>query len=566
VTAGAGVTEAAGGRRVEPFGDAAVLVTGLGRREVHALAERARRARRPGVREVVGGLSSVLVVVDPDVAPLGESAAWVGSLDAAADAPAASRPVVVPVRFGGPDADEVCAQLGIAPERLAALVTGAQLTVATVGFSPGFAYLEGLPPPLDAVARRARPRPVVPAGSVALAAGFAAVYPQATPGGWQLVGRTSLPLFDPAVPPYALLRPGDAVRFVEDPADAAAGAGEPHPAGATGRAPLSPAAGGTAGIVVERSGMLALVEDGGRRGSAHLGVPQAGPADPVSHTLANLLVGNPPGAAAIEATADGPTLRAATDLFVAVVGGDPAVLLDGREVGHAHVVPVRAGQRLTVGPVRHGLRTYVAVAGGILLPDVVGSRSTDVLSGLGAGPLAAGDVLAVGTPEVARLRDHLAPGEARGPARDGPHAARHWTARVLPGPHARWMDGGIDDLLARRFGVAPTSDRTGVRLEAGGVPLGRRAGEIDSQGVVTGAVQLPPDGQPIVLGPDHATLGGYPVVAVVATVDHWIFGQCRPGDTVAFVAVDLAAAGAAWTAAQRRIGGAAVGRYPLRGA
>ena len=206
------------------------------------------------------------------------------------------------------------------------------LEVAVVGFSPGFAYLTGLPDVLRSVPRRDRPRPSVPAGSVALAGGYAAVYPQSTPGGWQLVGHTDRPLFDAARPPFALLRPGDTVRF--DPVGPADTAGASDAASATGgwpdggrpgRPPLEPPLGVPTVLVVEDPGLLTLVEDGGRRGVARLGVPAAGPADPVAHALANRLVGNPVGAAALEMTAAGPTLRCVEAGHLAVVGGGPPV-------------------------------------------------------------------------------------------------------------------------------------------------------------------------------------------------------------------------------------------------
>lgn len=576
------------------FGDAAVLVVGLARDAVRLLAATVRDAGRPGVRGAVEGMASVLVVVDPDTLAVDDAVAWITSLGATGVTHGAPRTVVVPTVFGGPDTDEVCRLGRVTPDELVELLCGADLTAAVLGFSPGFAYLDGLPPPLAGVPRRARPRPAVPAGSVAIAAGFAAVYPQVTPGGWQILGHTTFRLFDPSRPPYAVLEPGDRVRFVPAAADVERAGGDggedgdpargehaTGPGGGAGpvregsgevpRAPLRVGPRRPADLVVERPGMLSMVQDGGRGALAHLGVPAAGPADDLAHALANRLVGNPADMPAVEVTAAGPTLRAGRDLFVAVVGAEPDVLVDGREVGHSHVVPVAGGQRLTVGAVRGGLRTYVAVAGGVLVPPVLESCSTDVLTWLGPGPLVAGDELAVGPP-AASPAGHLSPGvlaawrDARGAghARAARGAASYrWTLRVLPGPHARWLEGGIGALVARAYTVGPTSDRVGVRLEPAGAPLERRAGEVASQGMVFGAVQVPPDGEPIVLGPDHATLGGYPVAAVVAVADRWMLGQCRPGDTVVFAETDLTGAAAARAAARALVAGGVMGRYPL---
>src|SRR5579862_8637169 len=202
----------------------------------------------------------------------------------------------VRVRFDGPDLDEVAALVGSTPSHVVARLTGADLEVAFLGFSPGFAYLHGLPPDLAVLARRERPRPVVPAGSVALGGGFAAVYPQSAPGGWHLVGRSDAELFDPERPPYASLAPGRRVRLVSTEDDLA----PPPP---LWRPALSGA--GAAGLAVERGGACTLVEDGGRIGVAALGVPRAGAADPVAARLANRLLGNPDDVAVLEVTAAG---------------------------------------------------------------------------------------------------------------------------------------------------------------------------------------------------------------------------------------------------------------------
>lgn len=518
---------------------------------VHAFATGARDTQPPGVQDVVEGLRSVVVVVDPEQLPVEEAMAWLETVAPLRSPPGAARRVVVPAVLGGPDTEEVCQAAGIGAMELVRLLTGTDLTVAVLGFSPGFAYLEGLPPPLDAVPRRARPRTVVPAGSVALAAGYAAVYPHPTPGGWQLVGRTDLALFDASSPPYARLAPGDTVRFV--PTSGSADRSQPSQPTQPRRS--LPSRRGSS-LLVEEPGVLSLVQDGGRDGLAHLGVPRAGPADPLAHRLANGLVGNPPDAPAIEVAARGPRLRALADLLVAAVGADPRVLIDGKEVGHSHVVPLATGQRLTIGPVRGGLRTYLAVSGGVLVPEVLGSRSTDVLTWLGPGPLAPGLELAVGRP-AGRAADHLEPDVASAIAPAGA-----WAVRVVRGPHAGWLGGGLGALASGAFSVAASSDRIGVRLDPVGPPLVRRTGELESQGMVTGAVQVPPDGRPIVLGPDHATLGGYPVAAVVVHADRWMLGQCRPGDTISFVPVELAGAHAALAAARKLSARALAGRYP----
>ena len=383
---------------------------------------------------------------------------------------------------------------------------------------------------------------------MAVGGGFASVYPQCTPGGWMLLGRTSLPLFDPHRRPYALLRAGDAVRFTAERrsrGDAGATAGVP------GR-PLLANRGARFAEVVE-PGVLSLVEDLGRRSVAGQGVPRAGPADPEAMRLANRLAGNPDDAAAVEATAAGPSLRFAGDAHVTVVGVGPEavdVLVDGRPVRPGTVVPVVDGQVLSVGRVRAGLRAYLAVSGGFDIPVEVGSRASDMLCGLGPGPLRAGDRLDLGPPS--RPLGLLSP--PRVPFGSG----RRTALRVLPGPHPVPADR-LERLLSGRWAVGAASNRVGLRLEApadaadGPVEYGssgagrdpaadRVPTTIPSTGMVTGAVQIPPDGNPIVLMPDHATVGGYPVACCVISADLPALGQLSPGDIVEFTPVDRAAA------------------------
>ena len=516
-----------------------------------------------GDAEVVCGSATVMVhVTDPD--------ADLSSLEAAADGARAQRArrgrsddpvdpgrvVKVPCCFDGPDLEEVAALAGCRPDDVVSLLTAGPLTAAVMGFSPGFAYLEGLPSPLDRVPRRPRPRPVVPAGSVAIANGHAAVYPTASPGGWHLVGRTGFPLFSAQAPPYAALAPGDRVRFT------VAGAGErvePEPVVAP---PWSLPPGARAVFEVVAPGLRAVVQDGGRRGVAAVGVPAAGPADPVSFDLANRLTGNVARAAALELTGGGSRLRCLDRCHVAVVGAAPEVRVDGTPVPAGQLLPLAAGQVLEVGRQHGGCRSYVSVAGGFLGPEWFGSCAGDELTGLGPGPLAARDVLHAGvwTPP---LGDHVMAGCATEVDMSSPVEMR-----VVPGPHAElFAADALMRLAAADFMVEAASNRVGLRLraEAGAVTprSGPGGGTLDSQGVVTGAVQVPPDGDPVVLGPDHATLGGYAVLAVVASVDHGLLGQCAPGTRVRLVPVASSEADEARRTSRRELARGVAGTYPL---
>jgi len=557
---------------IRRLGDHALLVGVRDAGSARALTQALHASRPPPVSELVGGLATVMVSFDPGTDP-DDLRPWlegvVGELDAAGwgrdrgtgewteEGTDEGSAVTVPCVFDGPDLVEVAELVGCRPAEVAGLVTGARLTVAAVGFSPGFAYLEGLPEELSRVPRRQRPRPIVPAGSIALANGYAAVYPSASPGGWQLIGRTTEPFFDARVAPYARLAPGDHVRF-EARTEITEMAAPPTPA-ADARAPERPA---HPVFVVTQPGLRTVRQDGGRRGMAAIGVPAAGPADPTSFELANRLVGNPPDAVALEATAKGPTLRCLRPTFVAVVGARPELRLQGQPVPVDQVVPVAAGQVLDVGLVRDGLRCYLAVAGGFVGPDLLlGSCATDLLSGLGPGPIAAGDQLAAGVISPP-LGDHVDAGART--ARPGGEAV---VLRVVPGPHPeRFAPGAFGSLASTNFTVEADSNRIGLRLRARDTTPLLAAGtmtELDSQGIVTGAIQVPPDGDPVILLPDRATMGGYPVLAVVAAVDHGLLGQCPPGSTVALAPITQAAAHHAWSTYRRRMADAIAGHYPV---
>ena len=500
------------GRRVAALGDTCALVSTSGPVEAQHLAAAVRAQAWAGVEEVVPAADSVGIVVEPEAADpleLGRRAALLPAPAPAADV-RATRRHDVEVCFDGPDLEDVARTLALAPSDVVELLEGARLEVGWLGFMPGFAYLGGLPAPLAAIGRLERPRARVPAGSFALAGGMAGIYPFATPGGWRVLGRTATSFFEPELAPYAVLAPGDTVRV-----RAVAVAGEPPP---PDRVRLS--APGPRRVTVLEPGVLTTVQDAGRIGVAHLGVPRGGPADTVRHRLANAAVGNPPGAPALEITHLGPTLLFDDAAFVALVG-DAALALDGREMPAGAVVPVAPGTHVSVGRLRTGARAYLGVGGGLLGPRYFGSYATDTATPLPPGPLRAGDEIGTGTP-----------GRARG--RFGAPAVR--TAielPVLPGPEgdSTFVRGR---LASRTWTVGPATDRIGIRLENRGPSVRSSDRILASRAAVTGAVQLPPNGEPIVLGPDHGTLGGYPVVAAVPAAAFALLGQALPGDTVTF--------------------------------
>ena len=277
-------------------------------------------------------------------------------------------------------------------------------------------------------------------------------------------------------------------------------------------------------LTVLATGPLTTVQDDGRPGQAALGVGRSGACDRGSAALANRLVGNPATAAVLEVTLGGLAVRAEGDLLVVTTGA--------RCPGAPHAAPsiLRAGQELRLGAPDSGLRSYLAVRGGIDVPPVLGSRATDLLSGLGPAVVAAGDVLPVGQPSAAL------PGVDLAPVADPP--AHEVSVAVSPGPRADWFGAaGWAALTGQAWRVTSESNRVGLRLD--GPPLTRlREGELPSEGMVRGALQMPPSGAPVLFLADHPTTGGYPVIGYVADLprssDVDRCAQLRPGQSVRF--------------------------------
>ena len=275
-------------------------------------------------------------------------------------------------------------------------------------------------------------------------------------------------------------------------------------------------------LLVVEAGPMTTVQDVGRLGLASLGIGQSGACDRASYALANRLVANDPGAAALEVTFGGLVLQASSDVVVALTG---ARCLDAP---HNAPTALAAGATLRLLPPGAGLRTYVAVRGGVDVPPVLGSRSTDVLAGLGPAAVAAGDRLPVGTP----------PGQFplvdQAPVEDPPGG--DVVVRVLPGPRQDWFTGASwSALLSSDYEVTTDSNRVGIRL-SGPVLERVRTEELPSEGMLRGALQVPPSGLPVLFLADHPVTGGYPVIGYVDDPDVDRCAQLRPGQRLRFTA------------------------------
>jgi antagonist of KipI len=303
------------------------------------------------------------------------------------------------------------------------------------------------------------------------------------------------------------------------------------------------------GLLVIKPGMLTTIQDAGRWGFQSRGVPVAGPMDPVSHRVANALVGNDRRAAVLEITLLGPELEFDDERLVAVAGADFELSLDGRAVPSNAPFIVAAGSRLRFGARGRGARAYLAVSGGIAVPPALGSRSTHLVSamgGLAGRALIAGDRLPLGDP--ARQERVLPPQEAVVPLPD-----HHVQIRVLPGPQVEYFSGdALDVLQSAPYVIAQQSDRMGFRLEGPRLTHARGA-DIISDATPLGVLQVPASGHPILLMADRPTTGGYPKIATVISADMAIAGQLEPADTISFVVCSPREAMAALIAQERAL-------------
>jgi KipI family sensor histidine kinase inhibitor len=446
---------------------------------------------------------------------------------AAAPPPAAraadTREHRIPVVYGGeagPDLPALARRAGLSIEEVERRHASVLYRVAFLGFAPGFAYLTGLPQEL-AAPRLATPRPRVSGGSLAVAGPYSGVYPADGPGGWNLIGRAAARLFDPAAQPPSLLLPGDRVRF--DPQS---------PEGfarSLAALPRSPGARSPAGIPLFRlaaPGLWSAVCGAPLYGRGAFGVPPSGAMDAESLAAGNALAGNSPGAEALEFALAGPQLEALEDAIVVLSGAPCDASLDGRAVAGGAPFRIVRGSKLVLGTVRSGVRSYLCVAGGLAPAGRLALPTK----------LAAGD-LVLRAPAEGGKAATLAPAPA--PLR-GFLSTDDRVVRIMLGPQ-EFTEEGIAALLSIAYRVSSTSDRRGIRLE--GPRLASRDGaEIPPEGTALGAIQVPPDGQPIVLGPDRPVTGGYAKIATVVGADFPLVAQARPGTTLRFRAVSLAEA------------------------
>ncbi|MEW6661141.1 MAG: 5-oxoprolinase subunit PxpB [Bacillota bacterium] len=532
--------------RYLPAGDQAIVVEFGNQicidtnRKVYGLLSALHNRGVSGIIEMVPTYRSLLVYYQPDVLPwkllLQELENAIGVL-----AGPEGRDWEIPTLYGGeagPDLVEVAEYCGLKPQEIIDLHSKGEYRVYMLGFTPGYPYLGGMDHRI-AVPRLKTPRTETPAGSVGIAGNQTGIYPVTSPGGWRIIGRTPLKLFDPLRQPPVLVQSGDTIRFVPITEERYQQLKEAVECETAALAALHETAdaGGTPFFEVIRPGLLTTVQDLGRVGYQAYGVPVAGAMDRFSLRIANILVGNPEGEAALEITVFGPRLEVVCDGVVAVTGGDLGAALDGKPMPQWEAVPVKAGSVISFAGPRQGCRSYLAVAGGIAVPEIMDSKSTYLrgkFGGLYGRQLQAGDLLRIGPPRSKKewakrggiprnlLSPLVHPGEVR----------------VVLGPQDDYFDQeAIHTFLSSEYMIKPESDRMGYRLEG---PLVKpKEADIISDGIPLGAIQIPADGSPIILLADRQTTGGYPKIATVISPDIGKLAQAKPGDRLVFRQVTM---------------------------
>jgi len=556
-------------------------------RNVLSYMSKLNRTQLEGVEDVLPSYASLLVKFDPLMVSSSEVEQWcldapsLGAsderIDNSLDAP---QLVSIPVRYGGEDGPDIDAAASVAglgsAEEVIRLHSEGEYRVYFLGFLGGFPYLGGLPAALGKVPRLETPRPKLPKGTVGIAGGQTGVYTISTPGGWYCIGRTSMKLFDPSKNPPAILRAGDLIKFVRSEKVAVDEEEFERDSNPVSDKPW---------IEILFPGPLTTVQDLGRHGFARHGVSRSGAADDLALRMGNALLGNKDSAAGLEVTMGGLKIRCLASCAISLTGANCNAKL--QRPGEAipttlrmnEVILLQGEDEVQLGMPEDGMRTYVCVKGGVDVPLVLGSRSTDVRSTLGGyhgRRLERGDIVGMLSSDAVAETKLLQ--AIHDPLRS---SGKTWELRVLPGPGDPQSNevAAVDMrlLVDSKFNVLPRADRMAVVISQEGkaeantaaikvaqhahIPYGLseyRPPELlmgewmnqrsltgcqqISEGCVSGTVQLPPDGNPVILLAEHQTTGGYKVPAVVIQADLWQVGQMRPGDSIRFVETSHAGA------------------------
>ncbi|KAJ5613651.1 hypothetical protein N7528_007305 [Penicillium herquei] len=469
-----------------------------------------------GIEEMVPAARTLLIRFQPHEVTAIQLATEISKRQLSTNLVRSNNLIEIPVCYDGEDLEHVADLTGLSVKEVIRRHTESEFTVAFCGFAPGFSYLVGGDPMLD-VPRRKNPRTRIPAGSVAMAGSFSGVYPQSSPGGWQLIGTTSMEMWDSSRNPSAFLQPGSRVRFLNTdgakinmPSDPSKSISDQH---------TLPLPENCAQLKIITAPFPALFQDFGRYGQSSQGVSASGVLDRPSFKAANRVVGNPVNTPCLEIMPGGFSFESTARVVIGHAGAPCLVTIrdskgHARTVANLQPVAIEPGDIVTFGHAQAGVRCYLAVRGGFDVDEVLGSAATDTLANLGPKPVTADAVL-----KLKNSRSNLmsvSPYETCISAL--PEAGDIVILDVILGPRTDWFTAkGLETFTQQQWTVTPDSSRVGIRL-SGDKSIERESPDIElpSEGTVKGAIQVPHTGQPVLFLADHPLTGGYPVIGAVA--------------------------------------------------
>ncbi|MEQ2027830.1 5-oxoprolinase/urea amidolyase family protein [Xenorhabdus szentirmaii] len=473
-----------------------------------------------GIEEVIPAARTLMIRFRPIKISAQQLAAEIGRRDLQERRYVVGKQVEIPVHYNGDDLAVVAETLGISVQEVILCHTENEYTVAFTGFAPGFAYMVSETSQWD-IPRRKTPRTRIPAGAVALAGEFSSVYPQASPGGWQLIGITTERMWDLSRPSPALLQPGYRVNFRDAghlPATVSLPKHTPE-----NRTSLPE---DCCHLEILSVGLQTLFQDLGRIGQSGAGVSGSGAMDKSALRSANRIVGNPTDQACLEIVQGGFKAQAHGQMLVAITGAPCPIEIktppgDIINVNTYQPIDLNDGDEISLGTPAAGMRSYLSVRGGFAIPAVLSSYSFDTLSNIGPAPLKVHDKLGIRHP-----LHSTAVSCSETAVFDMPNKDAIVELDVILGPRTDWFTQEAIELLSKQvWQVTPQSNRIGLRLN-GECSLSRiKTQELPSEGTCAGAIQIPASGQPVLFLADHPLTGGYPVIASVADYHLDLAGQ-----------------------------------------
>ena len=505
--------------RFLPVNLSALMVELQSLEQTMALTDSLNEMPIKGVEEITPAARTILVRYNPIIIDADDLVRQISVRDISKVASKSSKLVVIPVHYTGEDLTEVAEILDISTDEVIRRHTENEYQVAFSGFAPGFGYMVSKGAQLH-VPRRQSPRVRIPAGSVALAGEFSSVYPQASPGGWQLIGVTDLAMWDINRAEPALVQAGSRVSFV-DAAKSTVSYSLPEKAKETVTLQNS-----ANDFTVLATGLQTLFQDLGRIGQSALGISESGAMDKNALRSANRLVGNVSDETVLEITQGGFKARANKDLVIAITGAPCVIEITTENEEHYEAdvyqtIHLAKGDVIKLGRPSKGVRSYLAIRGGFNIEPVLSSCSFDTLAQVGPLPVTVGQALAINNKATTQA---ISVNET--PIFDYPSADDVVVLDVILGPRTDWFtQQAIERLTNQLWQVTAASNRIGLRL-LGEHPFEREIQqELPSEGTCIGAIQVPANGQPVLFLNDHPLTGGYPVIGTVCEYHLSLAGQ-----------------------------------------